>query len=221
MPEFLVHAVIKLPPGMTEEERLPLYEAEERFAAKYFNEGTFVRCMREAGTRSHWALWDVPDADYVHCAYSTLPLYQLNYLTCEVIALAVNVNDPGYPAHEHPEVRFTYDFLRSWLNSAKAGASGAQPAPEHGFMLWDRVSVHDHPGSERPLVIHVMVDGQKLCEIGPSLDGSGHTDIDFLATWQGRPVYHAKMERRIRKDNMILHPDYAAAVAAQRNRHHL
>jgi hypothetical protein len=67
-----------------------------------------------------------------------------------------------------------------------------------------------------------MVDGQKVCEIGPDENLHGEPKaaryIDFLAEWEGKPVSHRQWEARIRQDNKLLHPDYESALAATRAR---
>jgi muconolactone delta-isomerase len=220
MPEFLVHFEITLPPGLPELERERIYKKEEKAAAPFFANGTFARCFREAGTRNHWAIWDAPDADYIHRAYETFPLFTLNWGRASIIPLAVNPNDPGVPATECPDVPMTYPVLRKMLDAAKA--FGDNTALENGRELCPGVSIHDHPGTDRNRQLHFMVDGQKVAELGPVTDegekeiGPGY--VDFLAEWLGKPVSHAKWVARIKADNQLLHPDYDTALNAPRAR---
>jgi muconolactone delta-isomerase len=220
MPEFLVKFDIALPPGLSETDRRFVYAAEALAAQAFFDNGTFSRVWREPGTRNHWALWNAPDADYVHRAYETFPMFTRNWGRATVYPLAVNPNDPGEPAADRPEVKMTYPVLREMLDVAKA--SGWNTAMENGLEIADGVSVHDHPGSDRGRQVHFMVEGQKLAELGPINDegekiGPGY--VDFLAEWAGKPVIHRKWEARIRRDNGLEHGDYAAAFAAPRVRH--
>lgn len=222
MPEFLVHFEITLPVDLPDTEREKVYAAEKEACGPYFAEGTFKRVWRVPGCRSHVALWDAPDADYIHQAYESFPMYQRNWgRVTRMQPLAVNPNDPGQPSTERPDVPMTYPYLRTLLDQAKN--SGTNGAMEHGLELCPGVSIHDHPGTDRGRQLHFMVDGQKLAELGPlsdeGEDGVGPNYVDFLARWQGRPVRHAQWEARIRRDNDLLHPDYEAALAAQRHRH--
>lgn len=221
MPEFLVHFKISLPAGLPEEERERVYAEEAKAAQPFFDNRTFARVWREPGTRNHWAIWDAPDADYVHRAYEAFPVFQLNWGRAEVHPLAVNPNDPGEPATERPDLKMTYPVLRKLLDEAKA--NGWNRAMEGGLEIADGVSVHDHPGTDRGRQLHFMVGGQKLAELGPQADegetGVGPAYVDFLAEWQGRPVIHDKWRARLLADNNLVHGDYAAAFAAPRTRH--
>lgn len=220
MPEFLVHFEINLPVGLSEIAREHIYAEEAKAAQPFFDNGTFTRVWREPGQRHHWAVWNAPDADYVHRAYEKFPMFRLNYGRATVYPLAVNPNDPGEPAGERPDLKMDYPTLRRLLDEAKAARTDT--AMEHGLLLAPGVSVHDHPGTDRGRQLHFMVDGQKLAELGPLNDegediGPGY--VDFLAEWFGKPVIHRKWEARIRRDNNLVHGDYAAAFAAPRTRH--
>lgn len=104
MPEFLVHFKITIPPGTDPVQVANLYTAEAAAAEPLIKSGHFRRVWREAGTRNHWALWAAPDANFVHECYSSFPLWQAGYAVAEVIALADNENDPGWPGPEPAEV---------------------------------------------------------------------------------------------------------------------
>lgn len=221
MPEFLVYATITIPPGTDEAERLRVYDEEAAVAREFMDIGAFVRCWRVPGTRNHWALWNAPDPDYIHCAYETFPMFRLHWLRAEIHPLAVNPNDPGLPATDLPAMKMTYPVLRAHLDQIRA--IGGATAMEHGVPLTNDVSIHDHPGTDRARQIHFMVGGQKLAELGP-LDNEGEQIapgyVDFLAEWMGKPVIHRQWEARLRLDNGLVHQDYAAALAAARVRHH-
>jgi len=104
MPEFLVHFKITIPPGTDRDRIASLYRAEAEAAKPLFETGHFRRVWREPGTRNHWALWVGPDANFIHECYSSFPLWQAGYAEAEVIALAGNENDPGWPGPEPTEV---------------------------------------------------------------------------------------------------------------------
>ena len=226
MPEFLVHFDINPPYGMPAEEFERHLAEEKEAAAPFFSNRTFTRVWRVPGQLGHIAIWRAPDADYVHRAYASFPLFRLNIGRATVTALAVNPNDPGQPAsvpegwrlHGKP---LTYPVLRAHLDEAKA--NGWNTSMENGIEIAPGVSIHDHPGSDRGRQIHFMVDGQKLAELGPREDegeaiGAGY--VDFLAEWFGRPVIHDQWRARIAADNNLVHGDYASAFAAPRQRHH-
>src|SRR5271156_5101522 len=121
MPEFLAKFTITLPPTLTEGERVALYRRESEAAEPYFANGMFVRCWRVPGTRDHWALWEAPDVNAVHEAYESFPMFVANYGRAEVIALAINPNDPVFKASKAIPADFTlpltYKRLRRRLDS--------------------------------------------------------------------------------------------------------
>ena len=236
--EFLVHFKIGLPYGLSEERRAEVYAEEAAAAQPFFDNRTFARVWREPGTNNHWALWNAPDADYVHRAYASFPMFRRNWATAEVLPLAVNPNDPGEPATDRPDLKMTYPVLRKLLDEVKQVRKVAaaivgedeteDAAPEGGLWLAPGVSIHDHPGSDRGRQIHFMVDNgdgpQKLAELGPREDEGeaiGASYVDFLAEWFGKPVIHDKWRARIAADNNLVHGDYASAFAAPRTRHHV
>lgn len=219
---FLVRMDLKLPPEFTPMRIANLYQQEAEAAKPYLDSGEFARCFRVPGTRNHIALWDVKDAQTIHDAYTSFPMFP--WMTVTVEALTENPNDPGTPARDLPGQSMSYTPLRARLDQAKA--DGTNTGLENGLMLTSEVSIHDHPGAERGRQLHFMVnDGtgwQKVAELGPPTDegekGVGPGYVDFLAEWQGRPVLHSKWVARIREDNRLLHPDYASALAAPRAR---
>ena len=105
MQEFLVHFKITIPPGTSTSLVAGLYEAEAKAAEPLIGSGHFRRVWREPGTRNHWALWAAPDANFVHECYSSFPLWQAGYAEAQVIPLAVNANDPGWPGPEPAKVK--------------------------------------------------------------------------------------------------------------------
>jgi muconolactone delta-isomerase len=228
MPEFLVKFSINLPNGLYEEDREKIYAQEAAAAKPFLDNGTFARVWRVPGTRDHIALWNAPDADYVHRAYETFPLFLFNWgRVTEFVALAVNPNDPGYPAQDRPDLPMTWHDLNRVYEAEEGttpGEGSAQWAHKEGktVMLTDTVSIHKHPGSGEPDEFHFMVGDVKVAEIGPDknehgeLKGPGY--VDFLAEWAGAPVGYRKWKARIAADNKVLHPDYAAALAAPRAR---
>ena len=40
--------------------------------------------------------------------------------------------------------------------------------------------------------------------------------VDLLGEWIGQPVHHQQWQRRVLRDNDLLHPDYQTALAADR-----
>ncbi len=212
MPEFLVHMKLNFPPGMKRPEMQRLYHKEARRAAELATAGAFLRVWRIPGQTAHISLWEARDATALHEMLESWPMF--SYMDLTVTPLAVNRNDPGGAADELPEIMFTYPVLRELLDAHHAHSE------EHGLDLGAGVSVHDHPGTDRGLQVHVMVDGQKVAEIGPRAAGGESVApayVDFLAEWEGRPVRHARWQRRIAADNELVHDSYAEAVMATRN----
>jgi muconolactone D-isomerase len=95
--EFLVHFTIHPPPGTAPDVLEQMYADEALAAGPMIRAGYMRRVWREPGTRNHWALWYAPDANLIHTAYSSFPMWQAGWATAEVIPLAVNGNDPGWP----------------------------------------------------------------------------------------------------------------------------
>lgn len=223
MPMFLVRMDLKFPadfpPFAVPESAVEgLYADEAKSAKPYLESGQMSRVFRVPGTRNHVALWDVADVQVIHDAYTRFPMFP--WMTVTVEPLCTNPNDPGTPASDLPDVKMSYYVLRTMLDRAKTDPSNLHGV-ENGLELVPGVSIHDHPGTDRGRQIHFMVDGQKLCELGPRKDegeaiGAGY--IDFLAEWFGKPVRHAQWEARIKADNNLLHPGYNAALAAPRAR---
>jgi muconolactone D-isomerase len=227
MGTFLVHMELKLPPpaitpsGLPERHNLDnLYAAEAKAAKPYLDSGEFARCWREPGTRNHWALWDVPDAQTVHDAYTSFPMFP--WMTITVIPLCVNPNDPGEPARDLPDLPMTWSALNQYYRDHRSEQHVSAIGEGGSVDLTEHVSIHTHPNSATPAEIHFMVDGQKLCEFGPDVNLNNEPKaaryIDFLAEWEGKPVLHRRWEARIRQDNKLLHPDYESALAATRAR---
>lgn len=217
MPEFLVHMEFTFPPTMTPEEMQTHYTTEANHAKELADAGVFKRVWRIPGHLGHIALYECENADELHSILLSWPMFM--YMKNEVTALAVNHNDPGGVAEELPDIKFNYDTLRFLLNLN--GGHG-----EHGgYDLGEGISIHDHPGTDRPAQIHVMCDGQKIAEIGPPYDYVDFRDgkesvvpgyIDFLAEWQGRPVRHVRWQERIKRDNNLVHASYDDAVKGTR-----
>lgn len=135
MPEFLVHFKITIPPSTDPVQVANLYTAEAAAAEPLIESGHFRRVWREAGTRNHWALWAAPDANFVHECYSSFPLWQAGYAVAEVIALADNENDPGWPGPEPAEVTVASGEPTAHLGGTKVG----------------KASRYDHQGTDRRL----------------------------------------------------------------------
>lgn len=216
MPEFLVHMEFSFPPGMKRAELQRYYRKEARRAAELADAGLLLRAWRIPGRRAHYSLWQAKDATELHEALTSWPMF--DYMDLSVTPLAVNHNDPGGLATALPEVRFTYEVLRELLDAHRAHGE------EHGLDLGEGISIHDHPGTDRALQVHVMCGGQKIAEIGPRTAGGesiAPSYVDLLAEWMGRPVRHARWQQRILSDNHLIHSGYDAAVRSTRNSRHL
>jgi muconolactone D-isomerase len=212
--EYMVTMHFNFPETWTREEMQDHYLQEGRRATELANAGLFERVWRLPGERGHVSIWRCDNADTLHQALESWPMFM--YMTIQVQEFAINHNDPGGIAEELPHIRFTYPVLRKLLDEHHAHSE------DHGFDLGAGISIHDHPNTDRGLQIHVMCDGQKIAEIGPDKDYQEHESVvsgyvGLLAEWEGRPVRHVRWQNRILDDNRLVHPDYAAAARSTRN----
>ena len=92
--EFLVHMEVAGIEGSDERERL-LREQEAARSRELAKEGILLRLWRVPGRRENWGIWRADDADRLHDALSSLPLFR--YLTITVHPLASHPNDPRRP----------------------------------------------------------------------------------------------------------------------------
>jgi muconolactone D-isomerase len=216
---FLVRMDLKLPEvsGMREAN---LYREEAEAAKPYLDSGEFSRVWRVPGTRNHVALWDVKDAQTIHDAYTSFPMFP--WMTVTVEPLCVNPNDPGEPASDLPDLPMTWASLNQYYREHRSEQHVSAIGEGGSVDLTPDVSIHTHPTSQFPAEIHFMVGGQKVCELGPDVNLNNEPKapgyIDFLSEWEGIPVLHRRWKARIQADNGLLHPDYAAALAAPRAR---
>lgn len=218
---FLVRMELKLPPALLVDKLRRLYADEAQAAQPYLDSGEFARVWRIPGTRNHIALWDVADVQTVHDAYTSFPMFP--FMTITVEPLCVNPNDPGTPATDAPDVRFTWAGLNA-VYQADAGHQASGPGHAHGegktVMITPDISIHQHPGSAAPAEFHVMYQNTKIAEVGPDENLQGEEKapgyVDFLAEWDGQPVLYRKWKARIAADNRVLHPNYEAALDAPR-----
>jgi len=138
---------------------------------------------------------------YVRWMYMKFPLVERGlFQVVSVRPLHVNPHDPGTPASDLPGVRLTYDYLRGIIDSQPGGH-----AESPGIEIAPGVTIHDHPGTDRALQVHFMVDGQKVAEIGPQHGPKAESVVPgyiaFLAEWENRPVRHRQWKRRLEADN--------------------
>lgn len=90
--EFLVHMEVTGIRTGTDEE-LALRNAEAARARELAAEGILKRLWRVPGRRANWGIWQARDADQLHQALVSLPLFP--YLSIAVHPLAGHPNDPG------------------------------------------------------------------------------------------------------------------------------
>jgi muconolactone D-isomerase len=96
--EFLVYIeVTGIRAGSEEESALRTAEAAR--AAQLAAEGTLVRLWRVPGKRANWGIWHASDADRLHHALVSLPLFP--YLSITVHPLAAHPNDPQTKCSSH------------------------------------------------------------------------------------------------------------------------
>jgi muconolactone D-isomerase len=89
--EFLVHMVVARIEGGAEAEQV-LRDQEAARSRELGEAGVLLRLWRVPGRRENWGIWSADDADRLHNALSSLPLFQ--YLTITVHPLASHPNDP-------------------------------------------------------------------------------------------------------------------------------
>ncbi len=76
--EFLVHMeVARIEGGEEREEQLREQEAAR--SRELARQGLLVRLWRVPGRRENWGIWRADDADQLHAAFVSLPLF--SYLT--------------------------------------------------------------------------------------------------------------------------------------------
>ena len=89
--EFLVHMeVTGLRAGS--EDEAALRTAEGARAGELAAAGILMRLWRVPGKRANWGIWHAQDADQLHQALVSLPLFP--YLSITVHPLAAHPNDP-------------------------------------------------------------------------------------------------------------------------------
>lgn len=222
MAEWLVEMEFHFPGLWTHDTMQEHYTEEAHRASQLAETGLFKRVWRVPGRRGHISLWEAPDADVLHRALESWPMFM--FMSITVKPLAINHNDPGGVAEGYPDVQFTYPVLRSILDDHHAHSE------DTGYVLPggdDTISIHDHPGTDRSRQIHVMCKNldetwQKIAEIGPPvLDPNSHESvipgyIDFLVEWDKRPVRHVQWQRRIERDNNLLNLNYEEALTHPR-----
>ena len=75
-----------------DEREKQLREQEAARSRELAKEGILLRLWRVPGRRENWGIWRADDADRLHDALSSLPLFR--YLTITVHSLASHPNDP-------------------------------------------------------------------------------------------------------------------------------
>jgi muconolactone D-isomerase len=90
--EFLVHMEVGPIAGGPEAEKA-LREQEANRSRELAETGLLRRLWRVPGRRENWGIWHAHDADRLHEALVSLPLFP--YLKITVHPLASHPNDPG------------------------------------------------------------------------------------------------------------------------------
>lgn len=86
--EFLVEMQVQLPPDMPTPELDDLRDRERRRARALRAEGVIARVWRVPGRTANVGVWEVADADALHAAISSLPLFP--WLDVQVTPLATH-----------------------------------------------------------------------------------------------------------------------------------
>ena len=90
--EFLVHMEVGPISGGPEAEKV-LRDREAARSQELAGAGVLVRLWRVPGRRENWGIWHAEDADALHGALASLPLFP--FLKITVHLLASHPNDPG------------------------------------------------------------------------------------------------------------------------------
>jgi muconolactone D-isomerase len=88
MMKFLVNITIDLPPSMPKDERADLLARELERGNELIASGELVGIWRVPGRRANVSIYEVADADALHTALSSLPLFP--WLDVQVQALATH-----------------------------------------------------------------------------------------------------------------------------------
>jgi muconolactone D-isomerase len=86
--EFLVEIQVNLPPDMSAGERAALLERERARGLELKAAGTIVRIWRVPGRLANVGIWQAPDADVIHAALTSLPVFP--WVDARVTALATH-----------------------------------------------------------------------------------------------------------------------------------
>jgi muconolactone D-isomerase len=86
--EFLVSIEVRTPPDMDPDRLAALQAAEAERSRELVAQGVLKRIWRIPGRRANVSLYEGPDADAVHTALMSLPLYP--WLDIDVQALATH-----------------------------------------------------------------------------------------------------------------------------------
>ena len=88
-----MHMMLRWPDGLDDAQRTAATDAEAVRARELASAGTLIKLWRVPGERANWGIWSAPDADALHTALTSLPLWRWCRVT--VHPLARHPNDPG------------------------------------------------------------------------------------------------------------------------------
>ena len=91
--EFLVRIDVHLPPDMPADDRARLLQLESARGKELIAEGTLARIWRIPGRQSNVSLYSAEDANAVHAAVTSLPLWP--YMDVRVEPLAAHPLEEG------------------------------------------------------------------------------------------------------------------------------
>lgn len=93
--EFLVQMEVRLPPDMPAEQAQDLRARERERGLQLRADGRIARVWRVPGRTANVGVWVAPDADVLHEAISSLPLYA--WLDVHVTPLATHYLEQEQP----------------------------------------------------------------------------------------------------------------------------
>jgi muconolactone D-isomerase len=84
--DFLVEIAVALPAGMPAAERAALLERERQRGSELRAAGTLERIWRLPGRLANVGIWTTPDAEALHAALTSLPVWPHAEITVTVLA---------------------------------------------------------------------------------------------------------------------------------------
>ena len=95
--KFLVRLTTTLPPEMPDDRRSALLAAEAERGRELVADGTIEQLWRLPGRLANVGVWSAPDADALHVALTSLPLWRWMSVQVELLATHPLTATPDSP----------------------------------------------------------------------------------------------------------------------------